>query len=333
MRGGLVILGVIVSALILTVGVMAGLSQAQDDRPGGTFFDDNETTHEGNIEAIARAGITGGCVAEGTAFCPDLSVTRAQMASFLARALGLDPVAPSFTDVNPGGVHAGNIGAIAAAEITFGCGTNLFCPNDFVTREQMASFLARGLDLPVPGSGPFTDVSGAHLDNVNAIAAAGITLGCNAEGTLFCPELEVTRAQMASFLARGLGLDPIDLPTPIHLLGHEGVCTGSTPSCSASTSVARDDSYYILEGWFYDLPFEDDDGADFVADDTGLILSIDGVGISETVPIPATNYFGTMVRLEGVVLDDLEPGVHTILATWVWNGTSRHTAEVELTVP
>ena len=69
----------------------------------------------------------------------------------------------------------------------------------------MGSFLARALALdPITGD-RFADVSGMHEPNINAIANAGITLGCNPEGTLYCPDAFVTRGQMAGFLHRGLG--------------------------------------------------------------------------------------------------------------------------------
>ncbi len=326
----------VVLAAVAVVGAGAVLLPdrgiAQVDRPGGTFFDENATTHEPNIEAIARAGITGGCVPEGTAYCPDLPVTRAQMASFLARALDLVPSAPSFSDVTASNVHASNIGAIAAAGITLGCGPGVFCPNDFVTREQMASFLARGLDLTPLTTGPFTDVRGTHAPNINAIAAAGITLGCNADGTLFCPEAEVIRAQMASFLARGLGLEPVVLPPQIHLVGLSGTCTGSTPACTATASIGRGDAYYLLEGWFYNLPYDSGDEAAFRAEDTTVVVTVDGTAAGDLVKLPITNLFGTMVRLEGIVLDQLDPGSHVIEATWVWNGEDRYSAEVTISV-
>ena len=57
------------------------------------------------------------------------------MATFLARMLGLDPVAENpFTDVVTGSTHAGNINAVRTVGITFGCdGTGtLFCPDDIV---------------------------------------------------------------------------------------------------------------------------------------------------------------------------------------------------------
>jgi hypothetical protein len=72
----------------------------------------------------------------------------------------------------------------------------------------MASFLVRALDLPA-GSSSFTDIdSSIHKADIAALAAAGITAGCNPPAnTLYCPRDPVTREQMASFLARGLKLD------------------------------------------------------------------------------------------------------------------------------
>ena len=329
---GFVVAAIGMAAMGTAVIVVADAGAAQSERPGGTFFDDNETTHEANIEAIARAGITGGCIPEGTAFCPELDVTRAQMASFLARALELEPAAPPFADVAGDSVHAQNIGAIAAANITLGCGDGVFCPSDLVTREQMASFLARALDLTPATTGPFTDVAGTHLPNVNAIAREGITLGCNSDGTLFCPELAVLRGQMASFLARALGLEPVVLPTPIHLLGLDGACAGLTPLCSSSASVGAADSYYILEGWFYTEPFVGDDAATFNAADTQVLITLDGVGMSDLVELGVVDYFGTQVKLEGLILDDLAPGDHDLLATWMWGGEARYTASIDLRV-
>ena len=45
---------------------------------------------------------------------------------------------------------------------------------------------------------------------IEAIAAAGITLGCNEAGTLYCPHDPVRRDQMASFIARGFELAATD---------------------------------------------------------------------------------------------------------------------------
>jgi hypothetical protein len=89
-------------------------------------------------------------LSEPLRFCPDEAVTRAEMASFLVRALDL-PSAESagFADVGAGGVHAAAIDALSAAGITRGCLSEplRFCPDEAVTRAEMASFLVRALDL------------------------------------------------------------------------------------------------------------------------------------------------------------------------------------------
>jgi 2-keto-3-deoxy-6-phosphogluconate aldolase len=125
------------------------------------------------------------------------------MASFLVRAFDLPAVAGNrFADV--GGVHTANINALAEAGITFGCGGDNYCPTASVTRAQMGSFLARALGLDPIGGNVFADVGGVHEGNINAIAALGITRGCNSGGTLFCPSKAVNRGQMAAFLHRAL---------------------------------------------------------------------------------------------------------------------------------
>jgi hypothetical protein len=128
-------------------------------------------------------------------------------------------------DLPPGGTfldddysqHQGAIEAIAAIGITKGCNppvNNLFCPNDVVTRGQMAAFLVRALDLPNTSQAPFVDAEGVFENDINRLAAAGITKGCNPPANNeFCPQAPVTREQMATFLARGLDLDPI-IPPP-----------------------------------------------------------------------------------------------------------------------
>ena len=105
------------------------------------------STHEEAIYAIAEAGITAGC-GDGSAYCPDDDVTRGEMATFLSRLAGFGPVDDhGFSDVGDS-AHAGAIGAIAAAEITTGCGDGTtYCPGDAVTRAEMATFLTRLMDL------------------------------------------------------------------------------------------------------------------------------------------------------------------------------------------
>ena len=183
----------------------------------GRFVDDDGTTHEANIEVIAADGITSGCDAsDQNLYCPDDAVTRGQMATFLARAANL-PAAPDdgpFTDT-ANSPHAANIAAIEAAGITQGCDASdptRFCPNDTVTRGQMATFLDRAFDLanrfPVTDPDPFADDNGnTHEASIAVLYATGVTTGCDpADLTRYCPIDDVTRGQMATFLVRTMAL-------------------------------------------------------------------------------------------------------------------------------
>jgi hypothetical protein len=170
----------------------------------GRFIDDDASVHQTDIETIASTGVTRGCNPPlDTEFCPTDPVTRGQMASFLVRALDLAPADDSpFTDT-AGSVHTADIDALAAAGITTGCTADRYCPEDPVTRGQMASFLVRALDLAPADDSPFTDTDGSvHAADIAALAQAGITLGCTPGE--YCPADPVTRAQMASFLVRAL---------------------------------------------------------------------------------------------------------------------------------
>jgi hypothetical protein len=158
--------------------------------------------HAGSILTVADAGITVGCGA-GDRFCPQHPVSREQVATFITRALALpaDAGGASFLDVD--GVHASSVGALSQAGLTHGCAPDRFCPRDGLTRAEMASFLARSLDLG-DGRRTFTDVrpGSTHAGAIAALADHGVTEGCAPDR--FCPSAVVTRAQMASFLARVL---------------------------------------------------------------------------------------------------------------------------------
>ncbi len=118
---------------------------------GAPFFVDSVgSPFELDIIWLAEAGITQGCnPPTNDRFCPDRSVTRGQMAAFLARALSLPTVdgVDSFSD-DDGSVFEADIERLAAAGITAGCNPptfDRFCPDQSVTRGQMAAFLARAL--------------------------------------------------------------------------------------------------------------------------------------------------------------------------------------------
>ena len=165
------------------------------------FADDDFNRHEENIGLIAEAGITEGCSSVlSWLYCPDEEVRRDQMASFLARAMNLPPADQDYFSDDNGNTHEDSINALAAAGITSGCAPDRYCPLEPIRRDHMAAFLARAMGLDDVAQDHFDDDDGAYEGNINALANAGITLGCGER--VYCPDAAVARDQMASFLAR-----------------------------------------------------------------------------------------------------------------------------------
>lgn len=184
--------------------------------PGGTFIDDDGNVHEAAIEAIAAVGVTKGCnPPTNNLYCPADQVTRGQMAAFLVRALDLPAATQDYFVDDNGSVFEADINALARSEVTKGCNpptNDRFCPDDPVTRGQMAAFLVRALGLTDPGVGDLfvDDDASVFQSDIDKLATEGITKGCNPPtNDRFCPDDPVLRDQMGSFLQRALGLTPL----------------------------------------------------------------------------------------------------------------------------
>ncbi len=168
------------------------------------------------IDRLYNAGITGGCGTSPLIYCPESPVSRAQMAIFILRGEhGSAYVPPAATGTMFGDVSAATFGAawieqFATEGITAGCGGGLYCPNSYVTRSQMAIFLLRGkygsAYVPPVATGMFSDVpvGSTNADWIEQLANEGITSGCG--GGMYCPNNNVTRAEMAVFLVRTFNL-------------------------------------------------------------------------------------------------------------------------------
>jgi hypothetical protein len=169
--------------------------------PAFPLVDARFSTFKLDIEWVYGQGITVGCSAER--YCPNDAVTRGQMATFLVRALDLPATATDYFTDDETSSHEQNINRVRAAGITSGCSATTYCPDADVTREQMATFLAKGFELPATANDYFTDdETSGHETNINKVKAAGITSGCTP--TTYCPKAVVTRGQMAAFLRRAL---------------------------------------------------------------------------------------------------------------------------------
>lgn len=165
-----------------------------------------------------RSVVAFGCPGTDT-FCPDAPTTRGQMAEFIIRAIYngdnfFAPDTPQFTDVPSSHPGFRYIQKMAELRITAGCGATTYCPNESVTRGQMAVFIVRALQVKnrLDSRDPFThralpyftDVPANHIffNHIQRLRELGITAGCSANG--YCPDAPNTRGQIAVFLTRGL---------------------------------------------------------------------------------------------------------------------------------
>jgi hypothetical protein len=184
--------------------------------PSGGFNDTASSVHTASIDCLAWWDVTQGTSA--TRYSPGTSVTRAQMASFLARfidnaaergdANGLPADAPrAFTDVDPANPHAQAIARLADAGIVQGRGDGTYDPSGRVTRDQMASFIRRAIEHAAGRSLPaardtFVDDTGlVHEESIDRLAGIGVASGVG--GFDYRPRADIRRDAMASLLMRG----------------------------------------------------------------------------------------------------------------------------------
>ena len=122
-----------------------------------SVFSDVPTTYWAAdwIVQLYHEGITTGCATDPLRYCPDSNVTRAEMAKFLLLAKHGSTYTPpavgtstGFTDVPTSYWAAAWIKQLAAEGITSGCGGGLYCPDQPVTRAEMAKFLVITFNLP-----------------------------------------------------------------------------------------------------------------------------------------------------------------------------------------
>lgn len=193
----------------------------EDPIPPDAGFTDvaSSSVHFEDIDCVAFLGVIPGTT--GTTFAPTAEIPRRQMALFLVRAadrMGVAvpaPVDQGFTDIGSVSQEERDaINQLAILGITKGTGPATYSPQRTIDRWQMALFLVRlhrvvGFELPA-ASRVFTDLGGHPTETVVAVhhlSALGVTKGCAINPAEYCPDRQVTREQMASFLARLIRLD------------------------------------------------------------------------------------------------------------------------------
>ena len=218
----------------MTFTVDTAFGDVSDSGPGA----DESATFVAAIDEMLSKGITSGCQASPLEYCPSLDVTRGQMAVFIIRSIygsnnfSYSPT-PHFTDATPSSVGAffPYIQKMQELGITSGCTATAYCPDLNVTRGQMAVFIIRArygtsFDFDYPATPYFTDATtasvGSFFKYIQRMKLDNITSGCTA--TTYCPDLIVTRDQMAVFMIRG-GFNQL-LPPTEPIIGSASPATG-----------------------------------------------------------------------------------------------------------
>lgn len=219
---------VVTFSVILTMTLSAPMAVAETPV---TFTDINSSRVATAANALAANDIVKGC--DDDAYCPERPLRRDQFATILVNARQWLAANGSDTDEGTGtpvvasttprvvdlstvpfrdianNVHVNNIALLAVDGVTRGCDAELFCPNALVMRGQLATLLAELFDLPETDEEFFDDLDGhAHRNGVNRLAAQGIVLSCDESLTAFCASTPVSRADVAVYVSRAMGLTP-----------------------------------------------------------------------------------------------------------------------------
>lgn len=184
------------SALLVTsvasTGAIAAEPTFKDVPANHTFFNE--------IEQLAALGVVNG-VGNGN-FEPNGNVTRGQFAKMLVKALDLKASnLAKFNDVPEDHIFYKEIGTLAALNISIGDGQGKFNPNNKVTREEIALFISRALQLTSNGENPFEDVD-KNVKQIVALVEKEIIKGKTDK--TFDPKGDATRGQAAALIARAL---------------------------------------------------------------------------------------------------------------------------------
>ena len=199
--------------------IINGQTEVTIKRPGNslyavvkssqTFDDVKGHWAKADVELLASKLVIKGV--SDHSFAPNSPITRAEFATLLVRALGLnEEVSTKFSDVPANSWFTGTVGAAVKAGLIEGFDDTSFKPNERISREQMAVMVTRAMKFAGQSAAidlnqldQFTDSTGLSVWSKEAVAQAviaGIVNG--ATETTFAPAAYATRAEAAVMLKR-----------------------------------------------------------------------------------------------------------------------------------
>lgn len=178
----------------------------EPEAPTAPFTDIADSYSANAIAALYAAGITTGTTP--TTFEPKATMTRAQFAVMIARALKLEAkAATAFTDVK-GKWYAQEVQALVEAGIVTGKTATTFEPGSLITRQQAATMIVRMMEYKGHTFAE-TDVSYTDVAAISPYAQPAVAklFGANimtGDDNVFSPQANLTRQQMAKILYEAL---------------------------------------------------------------------------------------------------------------------------------
>ena len=265
--------------------------------PDAGFVDvDAASPHKESIDCIAWWKITTGKTP--TTFDPAGSLLRSQMALFLIRTYdalfhgGEVPGSPQgFTDIGSLSAEAQKaINQLKELSITSGTSPTTYEPDGVLTRTQMALFLTRllraeGVTLPDGADQGFTDIGNVSPEAqkaINQMKQLGITAGVTP--TTYYPSGKVTRAQMASFIARTLNIS-VSLGNITWDDAYS--CNDAEPEVCTWNATFSANVPFTVRDWWYTTP--PPAPPDFSTPSTRIELKLDGQPVTLTDTVQALN--------------------------------------------
>ncbi len=171
-------------------GVLVARGLGLQEQDSASFSDvDPDEWYAGWIEALYQAGITTGC-GDGI-YCPDRLTTRYEAAVFVFRGMGLESTQPQGQFFDLSDDQAAIVEALVQACVVSGCGDGIFCPDQEITRGEIAKLIAVGFGIG--DYGPCLDTDSGQWGDTDHGTGGQADTG---SGSIAAPgELHVTESQ------------------------------------------------------------------------------------------------------------------------------------------
>jgi hypothetical protein len=178
----------------------------------GAFWDDDGHEIAATVDLLASLGLITGCGPYGLEICPDSELTGGDVEALLGAALGAEIHIRDYLQLEPRpSPKLETFRPDVSLDEALGCGVWEYCPDQVISRGDMAAILAGALALDATDADYFIDDEDHYAQEaINALVAGEVLDVCTSRGPLpFEPARPVTRAEFIDTIARALGLIPV----------------------------------------------------------------------------------------------------------------------------